>query len=237
MVEDYVTLIWKANEWPGSEPSTTDLAAQLRVTPSTVSANLKKLNRDGFIRYAPYGSIELTAQGRAVAIAVVRRHRILEAYLAQCLGLSWDQVHDEADRLEHSVSDLVLDRMHAALGRPERDPHGDPIPTTDGLLARDDSYPLGDAEEGSDVIVVRVSDRSPAVLRYLHDRKIVPGTHLHVAEVSADAGAITAIAEHASIELSTQAASALLVRPATGNRVRKSDAEDADGPACGTGEA
>ncbi len=97
MVEDYVTLIWKAHEWPGGEPSTTDLAAQLGVTPSTVSANLKRLARDGLISYEPYGPIELTDDGRAIAIDIVRRHRIVETYLVEHLELSWDQVHDEAN--------------------------------------------------------------------------------------------------------------------------------------------
>lgn len=118
VVEDYVTLIWKAHEWPGGTPTTSDLAAQLGVTPSTVSANLKKLARDGFIDYEPYGSINLTETGQAIAVEIVRRHRILETYLVRELGVAWDQVHDEADRLEHAVSDLVLDRMAEALGHP-----------------------------------------------------------------------------------------------------------------------
>lgn len=211
VVEDYVTLIWKAYEWPGGEPSTTDLAAQLGVTPSTVSANLKKLARDGFIGYTPYGRIELTAVGRQVAVSIVRRHRILETYLVQQLGLSWDQVHDEADRLEHAVSDLVLDRMDAALGHPVRDPHGDPIPSVDGTVPADDSFPLSEAEPGAVVEVVRVSDRSPDVLRYLRERAVVPGARLRVAEVHAAAGTILIETVDASVELSTVAAAALRV--------------------------
>ena len=112
MVEDYVTLIWKAYEWPGGRPATTEMAEQLGVTASTVSANLKKLARDGYIDYEPYGQIVLTDVGRQIAVEIVRRHRIVESYLVEALGLTWDQVHDEADRLEHAVSDLVLERMN-----------------------------------------------------------------------------------------------------------------------------
>ncbi|WP_307218329.1 metal-dependent transcriptional regulator [Microbacterium sp. SORGH_AS_0888] len=216
MVEDYVTLIWKAYEWPGGEPSTTDLAAQLGVTASTVSANLKKLARDGFLHYEPYGRIELTGEGRQVAVAVVRRHRILETYLVRRLGLTWDQVHEEADRLEHAVSDLVLDRMDAALGHPARDPHGDPIPAADGSVPADDSYPLSEASQGQVVDVVRVSDRSADVLRYLQEREITPGARLRIAEVHTAAGTIRVDTAASSVELSTVAASALRVAAPSG---------------------
>lgn len=130
VVEDYLTLIWKAAEWPEDDrrATTTELAAPLGVTPSTVSANLRKLSRDGLIKYEPYGAIELTERGEAIAIDVVRRHRIIETYLVKRLGLTWDQVHDEADLLEHAVSELVLERMDEVLGHPQSDPHGDPIP-------------------------------------------------------------------------------------------------------------
>ena len=132
VVEDYVTLIWKAFEWPGGVPTTTDLAARLGVTPSTVSTTLKKLARDGIIEYEPYGAITLTEAGRSLAIGIVRRHRILETYLARALGVPWDEVQDEADRLEHAVSDALLERMDLALGCPTHDPHGTRSPTRPG---------------------------------------------------------------------------------------------------------
>ena len=213
MVEDYVTLIWKAVEWPGGMPSTTDLADQLGVTASTVSANLKKLARDGYIRYEPYGRIELTESGREIAVGVVRCHRILETYLVNQLGLTWDQVHDEADRLEHAVSDLVLERMDAVLGHPRKDPHGDPIPDSDGVTVRDDSLPLSDISPDTTVEVARISDRSPDVLRYLQKRGIVVGSQVRVVDVSQAASALQATVEGATVELSLHTAGSIRVIP------------------------
>lgn len=216
MVEDYVTLIWKAYEWPGGRPATTEMAEQLGVTASTVSANLKKLARDGYIDYEPYGSIVLTETGREIAVAIVRRHRIVETYLVEALGLSWDQVHDEADRLEHAVSDLVLERMNAVLGHPERDPHGDPIPDTQGHTSPVPSRRLEETTPGVEVDVVRVSDRSPELLRYLTERGIVIGTHLTVTSVSSAASSIAIDIDGEHIELALDAAEAIRVDPSIG---------------------
>lgn len=211
MVEDYLTLIWKAYEWPDRQPTTTDMAAQLGVTPSTVSANLKKLASDGFVDYEAYGTVELTAPGREIAVAVVRRHRIIETYLARQLGLGWDQVHDEADRLEHTVSDLVLDRMDVVLGHPSADPHGDPIPATDGQLRADDTLALYDLSPGTYAVVARVSDRSPDILRYLEQRGIVVGARVRLDLVSAAAAALDVTIGREGIEISLTAAHAVRV--------------------------
>lgn len=215
MVEDYLTLIWKAHEWPGGQPSTTDLAAQLGVTPSTVSANLKKLARDGYIDYEPYGSIDLTDEGRGIAVEIVRRHRILETYLVRLLGLSWDQVHDEADRLEHAVSDVVLDRMDDVLGHPTSDPHGDPIPGTDGTVTIRHGQALAETAPGTPAEVLRVSDRSPDVLRYLHEHGVTVGTRLEMIAVSTEAAAIRVAIDGIPVELSLHAAAAVRVLPGT----------------------
>ncbi|QIM15538.1 metal-dependent transcriptional regulator [Leucobacter insecticola] len=191
MVEDYLTLIWKAYEWPGGEPTTTDMAAQLGVTASSVSANLKKLARDGFIEYEPYGRITLTEIGSQLAIGIVRRHRIIETYLVKQLGLSWDQVHDEADQLEHAVSEVVLARMDEVLGWPTEDPHGDPIPRLEGDTPEPDTVPLLDAQRNVALEVARVSDRSPDVLRYLHARGVTVGARLEVLEVALAVGTVS----------------------------------------------
>lgn len=214
VVEDYVTLVWKAYEWPGGEPTTTDLAAQLGVTPSTVSANLKKLARDGWIEYEPYGAITLTEEGRKVAVEIVRRHRLLETYLVTELGLPWDQVHDEADRLEHAISDLVLDRMDEALGHPTVDPHGDPIPTRDGVARSDTTIPLTESLVGALVRIARVSDRSPEVLRQLDTQSITVGTRVRVEEVNAVLEAVTIATATSTVQLSMRVASTIRVRPA-----------------------
>jgi len=195
MVEDYLAIIWKASEWPGGSVSTNEIAATQEVTPSSVSANLKKLARDGLIEYQPYGRIGLTPAGTEVAVAVVRRHRVLETYLVERLGFGWDQVHEEADALEHAVSDLVVDRMHEVLGRPDFDPHGHPIPRADGSVqqspGRDSGGRLSDMEPTSAGQVARISDHEPAILRYLEERHIAIGSHIRLKERNPSAGSVT----------------------------------------------
>lgn len=212
MVEDYVTLIWKAYEWPDSTPTTTDLAESLGVTPSTVSANLKKLARDGLISYKPYGPISLTEEGRRIAVDIVRRHRIIETYLVERLGLTWDQVHDEADRMEHAVSDLVLDRMDDALGNPTADPHGDPIPARDGTVQDIDSLLLADAPAGAEVVVLRVSDRHPEILRYLTEKGVTIGHAMRVERRADRAGLLHVRLDEDLLELTTASARDIRVR-------------------------
>lgn len=216
MVEDHLTAIWKALEWPDGTPTTGDLSAQLGVTASTVSANLKKLARDGFIDYEPYGPIDLTETGRSVAVAIVRRHRIIETYLVRALGLGWDEVHAEADRLEHAVSDLVLERMDAALGHPSTDPHGDPIPAPDGTLPPDDSRSLTSVPAGAEVEIARVSDRSPDVLRYLDEQGVTVGTRVQVEEVNPAASIVGLAVGEERVVLSLAAAAAVRVRAVPG---------------------
>lgn len=206
MGEDYLTLIWKAYEWPGSSASTTDLAASLGVTASTVSANLKKLARDGYIDYEPYGTITLTDQGREIAIATVRRHRIIETYLVQQLGLSWDQVHEEADQLEHAVSDLVLARMDEVLGFPAADPHGDPIPAPDGTITAPATKLLSELNAGDEGYLVRVSDRHADVLRYLDGKSLTVGSHIRVLGRSDAVGVVQLAHGDSQMELGYEAA-------------------------------
>lgn len=211
MVEDYLTLIWKAYEWSDEGPTTTDLAASLGVTPSTVSANLKRLARDGLIAYEPYGPISLTDAGAVIAASTTRRHRIIETYLVRRLGFTWDQVHTEADLMEHAVSDRVLEAMAAALGHPTVDPHGDPIPDADGGIHRPSTVLLLDVAPGTTVTVVRVSDKQPEILRYLTDKEVGVGTRLRVTEQTPSAGLVRVSSAAGTIELSTPAASAIRV--------------------------
>lgn len=170
MVEDYLKIIWSAHEWPDGSVSTNEIAETLRVTPSSVSANLKKLARDGLINYEPYGSIGLTAAGQEIAVMVVRRHRVLETYLVERLGLGWDEVHEKAHSLEHAVSDFVLDRMDEVLGHPASDPHGDRIPRADGSIAlsaeRSSAARLSQVGPGAQGRVIRISDHEPEILQY-----------------------------------------------------------------------
>ncbi len=195
MVEDYLSIIWKAQEWPGGSVSTNEIAATQAVTASSVSANLKKLARDGLIEYEPYGHIDLTPAGNEIAVAVVRRHRVLETYLVERLGFGWDEVHMEADVLEHAVSDLVVDRMHEVLGRPTHDPHGHPIPHSDGSIeqsrGRHSAGRLSEMEPAAAGQVARISDHEPAILRYLEERQIVFGSRVRLEERNPAAGSVS----------------------------------------------
>ena len=215
VTEDYLALIWKACEWPddGRRPNTTDLAAALGVTPSTVSASLKRLAREGMIKYRPYGNIELTEEGERIGRAVVRRHRIIETYLVTSLGMPWDQVHDEADRLEHAASEELVDRMDEVLGHPDADPHGDPIPRSSNT-----NHPevvlIAHTTAGAKVRVVRVSDSNPEILRFLAERGIAIGTRLGVLSGLSGMGLMTIGHEGIEIELSAPIAEAIHVAPA-----------------------
>src|SRR6185312_9783623 len=132
--QDYLKVIWTATEWMPQPITVKQLAERMGVRAATVSDGIRRLAENGMLRHEPYGSIELTDAGRRHAIAMVRRHRLIETFLVETLGYGWDEVHDEAEVLEHAVSDTLVDRIDAKLGHPDRDPHGDPIPSVDGAV-------------------------------------------------------------------------------------------------------
>src|SRR5438270_9782934 len=134
VAQDYLKVIWNAQEWSLEKVSTKMLAEKLGVSASTASESIRKLAEQGLVDHEKYGAVTLTESGRRAALAMVRRHRLLEAFLVKELGYSWDEVHDEAEILEHAVSDRMLDRIDAKLGHPTRDPHGDPIPAANGQV-------------------------------------------------------------------------------------------------------
>lgn len=212
VTEDYLTLIWKASEWPeeGRRPRTSDLAAALGVTLSTVSANLKKLARDNLIRYEPYGAIELTDEGERIAIDVVRRHRIIESFLVEQMGIPWDEVHDEADLLEHAASDRLIERMDEMLGHPDVDPHGDPIPRP-GARRDANAVVLASCQVAQVVRVVRVSDINPDILRFLADHGVGIGSELRVERELATTGLMGVRHGDEALELSAPIAAAVHV--------------------------
>ncbi|MFT3888201.1 MAG: metal-dependent transcriptional regulator [Arachnia sp.] len=212
VTEDYLTLIWKACEWPddGRRPRTSDLAAALGVTLSTVSANLKRLAREELIRYEPYGAIELTEEGERIAVEVVRRHRVIETFLVEHLSIPWDEVHEEADLLEHAASDRIIDRMDAILGYPDVDPHGDPIPRT-GARTRVSAVVLSACARGTVARVARVSDANPDILRFLSARGIGLGAELKVERAMSTTGLMRVTHDGEAIELSDPIAAAIHV--------------------------
>jgi len=187
-VEDYVKVIYGHTEWQPVPITTTGLAARLGLAASSVTEMVKKLVAQGLVSHEPYGAIDLTADGTALALRMVRRHRLIETWLVQHIGYAWHEVHDEAEVLEHSMSDRLLDAIDAQLGHPQHDPHGDPIPRADGTLVREPAVLLADAPAGGRV--VRISDRDPLLLRHLEAEGVLVGsvvTAKQRAELVADA--------------------------------------------------
>ncbi|GAB3812937.1 metal-dependent transcriptional regulator [Kribbella italica] len=178
-VEDYLRVIFKL-EGRGAPVTTSGLAAQLEVAPPTVSAMLKRLESGGLVVRTPGHRARLTRHGEQHAVEVTRRHRLVETFLAQVLGLSWDEVHAEADALEHAISQRIEDRIDAVLGHPERDPHGDPIPPRSGPHVERWNSPLTDIPPNHTFRVERVADDDSEALRFLAERGIRPGVVLEV---------------------------------------------------------
>jgi DtxR family Mn-dependent transcriptional regulator len=160
----------------------------LGLVPSTVTEMVKKLAVQGLVRHAPYGAITLTGQGRAEALRMVRRHRLVETWLVEGFGYSWDEVHDEAEVLEHVLSDRMLAAIDAQLGHPERDPHGDPIPDAEGVVTRPDAVLASELDPSARGRVARISDRDPEVLRGLDREGIGLDTVVAVGELPPGAG-------------------------------------------------
>ena len=165
-VEDYVKVIYSHTEWQPEPISSSGLAARLGLAASSVTEMVKKLVAQGLVAHEPYGAVELTPTGEALALTIIRRHRLIETWLVESHGYAWDEVHDEAEVLEHAMSDRLLDAIDEQLGFPEHDPHGDPIPRPDGSMVRPDAVLLLDATAPGHV--VRISDRDPLLLRHLH---------------------------------------------------------------------
>src|ERR687895_2085946 len=153
-VEDYLKAIYRLSP-QGRPASTSDIAHRLELSPASVSGMVKRLSEQGLLEHVPYKGVQLTDEGRRAALRMVRRHRLIEAYLVEFLGYSWDTVHEEAERLEHAVSDTMIERMASALGNPVVDPHGDPIPAADGSIHELASTPLSDVPVGETVEIHR----------------------------------------------------------------------------------
>lgn len=182
VVEDYLKAIYSIESDSGSAVSTNALAKRLQVSPASASEMARKLAEAGFVEHARYRGVSLTASGRRRALGVVRRHRLVELFLAESLGMPWDRVHDHAEVLEHAVSDELEELIAAKLGHPERDPHGDPIPTRDGLMPEETSCRLSELPVGAEAVLVRVSDADPRMLRHLSGWGVSLGDLVEVLE-------------------------------------------------------
>lgn len=210
VAEDYLKTIYAHTEWQDAPVTTTALAARLGLAPSSVTEMVRKLGASGLVRHEPYGAIELTADGLAVALRIVRRHRLIETWLVEQHGYDWAEVHDEAEVLEHVVSDRLLESIDRTLGHPIVDPHGDPIPTPDGAVTVPPAVGLATAPLGR-VRVVQISDRDPSVLRRLASRSIHVGSSLTVVEAADAAGTVVVEGDGGRLALDSPAAAAIRV--------------------------
>ncbi|MFL6057369.1 MAG: metal-dependent transcriptional regulator [Rubrobacteraceae bacterium] len=179
-VGDYVKAVWEIAGTGAA--STKDVAARLSVSPASVSNMFVRLREMGYVEYERYRGVSLTERGREEALRLVRRHRLIETFLLEHLGYSWGEVHEEAERLEHAVSDEFTERLSEFLGHPGHDPHGEPIPGADGTMQPDHSFPLSEAAPGQRVWISKVGDK-PSTLDYLGEHGLVPGRLLSVREV------------------------------------------------------
>ncbi len=180
-VEDYAKAIHDlADVAPDGSVGTNSLASRLEVTPASASGMVRRLESLGLAEHTPYRGVRLTGEGERVALSVIRRHRLLETFLAVRLGLPWDRVHAEAEVLEHVLSSELEAAIAADLGDPERDPHGAPIPRSDGTMPGGDTSALCELEDGASATFVRIPDERPDMLRWLAERSIVPGVEVAV---------------------------------------------------------
>jgi len=192
------------------------LAAALGVVPGTATTMVKTLAESGLVKYEPYAGVRLTPAGEKLAALVVRRHRLVELFLVQVMGMSWAEVHDEAERLEHAVSDRLIERMDEMLGRPNADPHGDPIPTPDGVIERRPFDTLLTCPLQTPMTIQRVTDQDPEFLRFAERRDLKPGETVEVVERDAAADSVRVRGrKERAITIGARAASKVLVQAAT----------------------
>ncbi|WP_336644529.1 metal-dependent transcriptional regulator [Microbacterium sp. USHLN186] len=176
--DDYLKTVYAHTEWQDAPITPSQLAAALGVAPSSVTEMVKKLAAAGLVSHVPYGAVRLTDAGRARALQMLRRHRLIETWLVREFGYAWHEVHDEAEVLEHTISDRLLEGIDERLGRPRFDPHGDAIPDAQGEVDREPFVLLADAPAGHIGRVLRVSDRDPELLQQLEDAGVTVGAQI-----------------------------------------------------------
>lgn len=213
-VENYLKAIWQISAVSDSESVTTGKLAQtLKVSPGTVTSMQKALAEAGLATYRPYEGVRLTEAGRTLALRMLRRHRLIELFLVRTLGLTWDQVHEEAEHMEHAVSDFLIDRIDDFLENPLCDPHGDPIPAANGDLRTNGeaSRPLSEVPVGATVRLARVLHQDPEFLRYLSEAELAIGVTGYVEQTNEAAGLVCLRCGERSVAMGRAAAEQLLV--------------------------
>jgi len=190
------------------------VATALGVTPGTATTMVKALSDSGLAEYEPYSGVRLTSAGERLAGLVIRRHRLVEAFLVQVMGMSWAEVHEEAEQLEHAVSDRLIDRIDAMLGRPAHDPHGDPIPDPEGVLTPQHLDNLLTCPMGTPLKVTRIADQDPAFLHFIEENDLKPGQPVQVDTRDTAADSVLLRSGDRRLTIGTRAASKLLVEVA-----------------------
>jgi DtxR family Mn-dependent transcriptional regulator len=213
-VEDYIKQIYLASEGREDDVPMGSIAEALGVVPGTATTMMKTLADAGLVVYAPRVGVQLSTEGRALALMVIRRHRLIEQFLVQILGFDWSEVHAEAEKLEHVVSDRMLERIDRLLGHPTEDPHGDPIPSAQGELADADDHSLGNCPMGQALTVARVGDQQSTFLRFATDIGLVPGANLRVdtRNAAAQSVGVTLLTSGTTHTLGVGAAEKIFVR-------------------------
>ncbi len=211
-VEDYLKTIYKLQY--GSEiVSTSDIARTMNVSSASVTNMVKRLAQMGLVEYESYRGVTVTTTGAKVALEIIRHHRLLELYLREVMGYPWDKIHDEAEHLEHHISEEFEDKLDEMLGFPTHDPHGDPIPTREGNIAEITTDPLSGVEPGQNVVVQRVSDADPEMLSYLESIGLLPGTLVEIVDKAPFHGPITLRLEGCEHVVGQRVASNVFVEP------------------------
>ena len=189
-IEDYLKSIYEVQN-DNEKVTTSSLSEKLGVAPASVTSMIKKLSEKNLITHKRYQGVKLTKSGLKIALEIIRHHRLIELYLKEALGVPWDQVHDEAEKWEHVLSEDLEDRIDKFLGHPTADPHGAPIPDRDGKMIERDCQNLVEVKEGSSVVIAEVSDHNPELLRYFGSMGLYPETKIKVISVEPFQGPIT----------------------------------------------
>src|SRR5678815_3499446 len=215
-VENYLKTIFLAQ---AANPSSQGLipmgqiAAAIGVVPGTATTMVKALAESGLAEYEPYMGVRLTPAGEKLAGLVLRRHRLIELFLVKVLNMSWAEVHDEAERLEHAVSESLIDRIDEMLGRPAVDPHGDPIPSAEGRVPRLDHVDLLSAPLHASMVVTRIIDQDPEFLRFVEQKRLMPGQAVVVEQRDSVSDSVRLVVAGEPITIGSRAASKVLARP------------------------
>lgn len=209
-VEDYLKTIYNLEE-EGTSPTTSTIAKAMEVSSASATNMLKRLDKMGLVNYQSYKGATLSEAGKKIALEVIRHHRLLELYLLEVMGYSWDEVHDEAEKLEHHISEQFEEKIAELLNDPTHDPHGDPIPDKDLRMPKRQSIPLLEGELNCSYLISQVKDQDPELLRYLEKKHLLPGLRITIREKAPFNGPVTLTTENAEEVIGREVASAIFV--------------------------